>query len=74
MVDYPVKIRVSRRRDEVILELKVPTIAGSWYTRERINLGALPLGAALRSLGHVDLTKHPLIKAVVVGPDVGNIP
>lgn len=66
MSKHPCKVRLQRRRGEIIVDLMVPKSGSGWYVRESVNLGALTMRDAVLELGKADLTAAPLLKAVVI--------
>lgn len=67
MATHPCKLRLQRRRGEVIVDLLVPRSGSGWYVRESVNLGELSLRDAVLKLGQEDLSARPLMKAVLIG-------
>lgn len=66
MVTHPSKIRLMRRRGDVIVDLLVPKSGSGWYVRESVNMGAVSLSDAVVKLAQVDPIKVPLLAALVV--------
>lgn len=66
MATHPYKIRLQRRRGEVIVDLLVPKSGSGWYVRESVNMGPVTLRDAIKGLEQTDLVATPLLKGVLV--------